>query len=164
LNWIWSRLDRKLNKKPKYFVLQTLLAFVSLLVLLALLGLMGRDVLVAALGSSLFIAFLTPDSYTAQTRNLVGSHLFAGGIGLGFFYLISSLPAGRLYLITFGALAVALSMFTMVVTDTEHPPAAGTALGLAINGGWPSLVFIVLSAALLASIKKLLDPWLADLV
>lgn len=164
MNWIWSKLDKKLNKKPEYFLVQTLLAFVSLLAVLGLIGLMGRDILVAALGSSLFIAFLTPESYTAQTRNLIGGHLFAGGIGLGFFYLISSLPAGRLYQITFGALAVALSMFTMVVTDTEHPPAAGTALGLAINGGWASLIFIVLSAAALALIKKLLDPWLADLV
>lgn len=164
MNWIWSRLDKKLNKKPEHFLLQTLLAFVSLLVLLTLIVFMGRDVLVAALGSSLFIAFLTPNSYTAQARNIIGSHFCAGGIGLGFFYLINSLPPGRLHLITFGALAVALSMFTMVVTDTEHPPAAGTALGLAINGGWPSFIFIVLSAAILASIKRLLAPWLADLV
>lgn len=85
MNWIWTKLDRKLNKKPEYFLLQTLLAFVSLLLVLALIGLMGREVLVAALGSSLFIAFLTPDSYTAQTRNLISSHLLAGGIGLGFF-------------------------------------------------------------------------------
>ena len=39
-------------------------------------------------------------------------------------------------------------MFTMVVTDTEHPPAAGTALGVVITG--TSLdVFIAVSMSII---------------
>ncbi|MFB6291509.1 MAG: HPP family protein [Candidatus Bipolaricaulia bacterium] len=164
MNWIWLKLDRKLKTEPKYFVLQTLLAFVTLSVALVLLGIMGRKALVAALGSSLFIAFLTPNSTTAKARNMIGSHLLSGGVGLGFFHLINQLPNTQVLLILLSSLAVAVSMFIMVITDTEHPPAAGTALGLATGGGWVSFFFIVISVVVLFVIKKLLDPWLADLV
>lgn len=164
MNRFWLKLDKKLETEPKYFILQTLLAFISLSVVLVLLGIMGRKALVAALGSSLFIAFLTPNSYTAKTRNMVGSHLISGGVGLGFYHLINLLPGTQIILILLSSLAVATSMFLMVITDTEHPPAAGTALGLATGGGWVSFIFIVMSVIVLAVIKKLLDPWLADLV
>jgi len=164
LNWFWLKLDEKLETEPKYFILQTLLAFVSLSVVLVLLGIMGRKALVAALGSSLFIAFLTPNSYTAKAKNMIGSHLLSGGVGLGFYHLMNLLPGTRIVLILLSSLAVAISMFLMVVTDTEHPPAAGTALGLATGGGWVSFLFIVISVVVLVIIKKLLDPWLADLV
>ena len=164
MNWFWLKLDKKLETDPKYFILQTLLAFISLSVVLILLGIMGRKALVAALGSSLFIAFLTPNSYTAQARNMVGSHLLSGAVGLGFYHLIRLLASNQMVLILLSSLAVAISMFLMVVTDTEHPPAAGTALGLSTGGGWVSFLFIVASVIALAVIKRLLDPWLADLV
>jgi len=164
LNWFRLKLDDKLNKKPRYFFLQTLLAFVSLTVALALLGIMGRKALVAALGSSLFIGFLTPNSYTARARNMIGSHLLSGAIGLGAYHLLGLLPGTQTTLIITSSLAVAASMFVMVITDTEHPPAAGTALGLATGGGWVSFLFIVASVTVLALLKHLLDPWLADLV
>ncbi len=164
MNWFRIKLDDKLNKKPRYFVLQTLLAFVSLAVALALLGIMGRRALVAALGSSLFIGFLTPNSYTARARNMVGSHILSGGIGMGVHQLLKFFPETQATLIILSSLAVALSMFVMVITDTEHPPAAGTALGLATAGGGLSFLFIVASVSIIALLKHLLDPWLADLV
>lgn len=164
MNWFRIKLDDKLNKKPRYFFFQTILAFVSLALALTLLGIMGRKALVAALGSSLFIGFLTPNSYTARARNMIGSHVFSGAIGLGTYHLLRLLPGNQSTLIIMSSLAVAASMFVMVITDTEHPPAAGTALGLATGGGWVSFLFIVASVTVLALFKRLLDPWLADLV
>jgi CBS-domain-containing membrane protein len=32
------------------------------------------------------------------------------------------------------ALSVGITMFVMILSETEHPPAAGTALGIAISG------------------------------
>jgi CBS-domain-containing membrane protein len=95
---------------------------------------------------------------------MILSHVLSGAVGLGFFHFINYLPSSQIGLILLSSLAVSLSMFLMVITDSEHPPAAGTALGLATGGGWLSFLFIVASVVALAIIKKLLDPWLADLV
>jgi len=59
---------------------------------------------------------------------------------------------------------VGLSIFTMVVTDTEHPPAAGTALGVAITGMSPNvLVAVLLSIVLLSLMHRFFKPYLRDL-
>ncbi|MFP3952908.1 MAG: hypothetical protein ACLFVS_02145 [Candidatus Acetothermia bacterium] len=69
MNRFWLRLDNKLKHSPAHFILQTLLAFVSLAIILSQIGLLGRGVLVAALGSSIFVAFLTPAAYTAREEH-----------------------------------------------------------------------------------------------
>jgi len=54
------------------------------------------------------------------------------------------------------SLAVGLSIFSMVVFDMEHPPAAGTALGIAITGAiWMvglALVFSVIALSVIHTI------------
>lgn len=118
----------------------------------------------AALGSSIFIAFLTPASYTARSWNLIGSHIISALIGIGFYYLICQFADNQIAFILFSAASVSLSMFMMVITNTEHPPAAGTSLGFALDGNWVSFLFITVSVIALAIIKRLLSPWLHDLV
>ena len=56
-------------------------------------------------------------------------------------------------------------MLVMVLTNTEHPPAAGTALGL-LFPGWElsTVVFIVLSALALSAIRILLRPRMINLL
>ena len=63
-----------------------------------------------------------------------------------------------------GALAVGLSIFLMAITNTEHPPAAATALGIVI-GGWSNgvIAFILLGAISLALTRRLLRGYLKDL-
>ena len=53
---------------------------------------------------------------------------------------------------------------SMVITNTEHPPAAATALGI-VTGGWSVevVIFILLSAVSLAIIRRLLRGYLRDL-
>ena len=52
----------------------------------------------------------------------------------------------------------------MVLTDTEHPPAAGTALGLVVGGWSPSSVmFVLLGAVLLSVVHMLLRSRLTNL-
>lgn len=58
-----------------------------------------------------------------------------------------------------------LSMLLMAMTDTEHPPAAGTALGLVVVGWTPSAVlFALLRSVTLSAIHLVLRPYLKNLL
>ena len=63
------------------------------------------------------------------------------------------------------ALSVGISALIMVATNTEHPPAAGTAFGLVI---YPfsllAIIFIVSSVIILSIVKAALRSRLIDLV
>jgi membrane protein implicated in regulation of membrane protease activity len=62
-------------------------------------------------------------------------------------------------------LAVGIAIFLMVITNTEHAPAAGIALGLVINEwDWQTIIFIISAVILFAVIKRLLKAKLIDLV
>jgi len=64
-----------------------------------------------------------------------------------------------------GASAISLAMFTMVVTRTEHPPAAALALGLVLNEwSFLTLVVILLGVIGLSVVKQLVLPALLDLI
>ncbi len=63
------------------------------------------------------------------------------------------------------ALSVGLGILLMAATNTEHPPAAGTALGLVTDGwSWPALVFILTSAIALSLIRAALRSRLINLI
>ncbi|MDA1227846.1 MAG: HPP family protein [Chloroflexi bacterium] len=63
------------------------------------------------------------------------------------------------------ALSLGLSILFMAVTNTEHPPAAGTALGLIIHGfDWNLVLFVLLSALLMSLIRMVLRPRLTNLL
>ncbi len=103
-------------------------------------------IVLASIGSTFFTVFALPNNRTAKPRNVIGSHVVCILIGLACCPIASvSLGAG---------IAVGASAFFMVITDTEHPPAAGIALGLALASS-PALAFssagFALVAALLAS-------------
>jgi CBS-domain-containing membrane protein len=52
----------------------------------------------------------------------------------------------------------------MVVTNTEHPPAAGTALGVVITGiRLDVLITVVMSIIILSLIHRFFKPYLRDL-
>jgi hypothetical protein len=53
----------------------------------------------------------------------------------------------------------------MVVADMDHPPAAGTALGIAMTGySREAAMAIMTSVVILALIHKLARPYIKDLV
>ena len=56
-------------------------------------------------------------------------------------------------------------MFVMVVTKTEHPPAAALALGLVLNE-WDFMTLLVILAGIvsLSLLKRLVLPILMDLL
>lgn len=102
----------------KHYVLQSLFATAAVFVVLCFLSLQDA-VIIASLGASTFIVFAMPDSVTAKPRNVIGGHLVGLFWGLAFSAVPHvAVPAS----LGCYALAVGLSIFTMVVTDTEHPP------------------------------------------
>ena len=93
---------------------------------------------------------------------LVGS-TFAGLMRL--FGIEGGLIGERLVLDVAAAVSVGFAMFAMVLTNTEHPPAAATSLALVFHE-WTvsSIVFIIGAAVVLSAIRIALRPKLVNLL
>jgi len=126
---------------------------------------------VASLGATTFIIFALPDKFTAKPRNVIGGHfvgLCSGFLGAAIASLVSQDVDGALWCdVVQGAgyaVAVGLVIFSMVVTDTEHPPAAGTALAVAVQGfTWQVAVTVLAVAVLLSTVRLVFRRSLHDL-
>ncbi len=149
-------LSKNLREKWKNYVWQSAGAGVSILILLLVFIYSPIQlVLVAAAGSTAFTVFALPHNRTAKLRNVFWGHGICVGVGLACSYLSSIWLAG--------GLAVSIGSFLMVVVDAEHPPAAGTALGLVASPTLPGAFFVLSSAVIFSIIRRVLMPWLKDL-
>jgi len=146
----------------KHYLLQSILAGITIFVLLLLLNIEKRPIIIASIGATAFIIFAMPKHFTAEPRNVIGGHV----VGIITGCLCALIPHSTfLGSISIYALAVGLSIFIMVVIDTEHPPASGTALGFAIAGFSFLSVITVLGCVLaLTLIRWVLKRHLRDLV
>jgi CBS-domain-containing membrane protein len=149
------------RKHWKNYLYQSFLAWLALFVTLLVLNVKESPILVASIGATVFIVFAIPKSITAKPRNMIGGYIVGILTGLTF----SLFDAGSPYVsyIQYSA-AVALSIFIMVLTDTEHPPASGLALGFAIYGFLPRSIFVVMISVMIMSLAhNILEPHLKDL-
>ena len=158
----------RLNNFKRYG-LQCGMAGVGVLILLLVLDAVTQTVLIASLGASAFIAFAVPRSLHSDPRHLIGGYLvgMVAGVAMSYLYSLFSLDGAwdQAVMIIFGALAISLAMFTMVVTRPEHPPAAALALGLVLNE-WnlATLIVVLVGVIGLSLIKRIVLPMLMDLV
>ena len=131
---------------------------------LAFLDALAHTAIVASLGASFFIAFTMPKTQASKPRPLIGGYLIGISTGSLCSMLASTFIVEGSYVI-FGALAVGVAIFLMVVTNTEHAPAAGIALGLVINkwDHW-TLLFILGAVVFLTVVKRLLRSVLINLI
>jgi len=126
----------------------------------------------ASIGSSSFIAFISPFSKAAQNKRMIGGYVVSAVVGLLFTYLAITLFGGLDGLDDlfpyahdlYAALAMGLAMLIMVLLNVDHPPAVGFTLAL-IAKGWTvkplmAIIFMLLVTTLL---KNLLKPFLVDL-
>ena len=160
-----SALDRAFDQRfrPHWvsYLLQSVLAAVSLFVVL--MALRQQNLVVAAsLAATSFTVFAAPSSVTASPRNAVRGHL----VGVVFGSAFAPIPhEAALLQDAMYAAAVGSAMLTMAAANTEHPPAAGTALGVVIAGfSWPLVLGVAVGAVVLAVIHTVLRPGLRDLV
>ena len=160
-------IDEKFRENPVHYVLQTLLAFGVIAAIVLVMGVLTSGTIVAALGASAFIVFAMPHDRAARPRHLLGGHAIC--LSVGFLCSIpirtvAGLASSEVAIGLIAAAAVALSIFAMVVTDTEHPPAAGNALAFAvIRLDVEHVLFTVGAIVLLALARHVLRRWLKDL-
>jgi len=163
--------DKKFRKNVHKYIFQCVLATLTVLAVLVFLNILTETAIIAALGASAFIIFTMPNTYSSGPRRLIGGYIV--GIIVGIICNYISFIEGfsnffitqKMALIVFGAIAVGIAIFIMTVTNTEHAPAAGIALGLVINE-WNYLTIILILCAIvwMASVRKLLKPYLMDLI
>lgn len=158
----------RLNNFKRYGT-QCGMAGVVVLLLLLILDAVTQTVLIASLGASAFIAFAVPRSLHSDPRHLIGGYLVGMLAGTLMASLHSLLASGagwdQALMILFGALAISLAMFGMVVSRCEHPPAASLALGLVLNEwSFMTLAVILVGIIGLSVMKRLVLPLLMDLV
>ena len=163
--------DEKFRKnKLKYFV-QALLGGAAVGVALQLFDVVNKPVIIASFGASAFVAFTMPHQKISKPRCLIGGYVIGILVGIAV-HCITLIPVpDEIYIlekelhITGGALAVGLAMFLMAITNTEHAPATGIALGLVINNwNFLTVVLILAGISVISGIQKLLKPWMMDLI
>lgn len=162
--------DQQFRRHRARYVLQCSLATVSVMGVLVILDAITNAAVIASLGASSFIAFTMPETRSSQARFMVGGYLVgiaAGTSCYGLSLLVAAEPGPfNHYLYAFfGAMSVGLAIFLMVVTNTEHPPAAGVALGLVLNE-WSILTITVVLVGIVALslLKWALRPVLKNLL
>jgi len=148
-------------KSWKKYVFQSFLATLTVLLLILILK-MEHIVVIASIGSTAFIVFALPKSITARPKNVIGGQM----IGLLSGSICALIPhSSFISSIIVYSVAVGLSIFLMITTDTAHPPASGTALGIAITGFSINIALsLIISVTILSFVHHFLKPFLEDLV
>ena len=162
---------KSVSRTFRSYLLQSLGAFVCVAAMLAALETVISTPVVVALGASVFIVFAIPQSGCARPGNIVLSYALGIACGLaGHFVFLEGwfgATAGGWEVMTWLAcgLAVGLSVLTMSLARTEHPPAAAAALGVALAGfDRLNVLFILSFAVCLALIAWLLRKRLVNLL
>ena len=159
---------RKLSRRWKNYLVQ---CGMSSLALLLVMDVVLQSAIVVAIASTAFIIFVVPHGRVSGPRRVIGGHLVAVAVGTAVWGLNLTPELGQLAVgdhmaqDLIAVASVGLSILIMVLTNTEHPPAAGTVLGLVVEGWTPSAVLVVLLAAvLLSAVHMLLRPRLVNLI
>lgn len=166
----WRLVDAKFRQHKGRYVAQCLGATATILVVLLVLDSVEQTVIIASLGASAFIAFAVPRSYASRPRAMIGGYCVGALAGCSVSLLMSALASGAgLPLHTLnvvgGALASGLAFFIMVVSDTEHPPAAALAIGFLLNEwDWLTVAVVLAGIVALSLVKEAFRQQLMDLL
>ena len=164
--------DVRFFRFHKVYLWQSGLAVLAILGVLLLVDSVADAALAAGLGSSAVIVFVHPTSRSASLRNLIGGHVLGLMVGaLASFLLFQSgwLPVAAdlshwaADVVAAGVLGVVIVL--MAATDTEHAPAAATALGFALQSlAWQMVILFIAAVLVLALAKVVLRNRLQDLI
>ena len=162
---LWQLVDPEAHTRVYSYLFQCGLATIFLIAVLLLHDAVLRAAIIVAVASSAFIIFVVPDSVAATPRRVIGGHVVAIIIGTIFAAIAGPHEDSSYFVDIMAALSVGLSILVMVSTNTEHPPAAGTALGLVIHG-WsvPVVIFVLVSVLVLSIIRIVLRHKMVNLL
>ncbi len=157
-------IDPQLKQNPKQYLIQCLLATGSVFVLFLMLDLRQHAAIISTLGATIFVVFSLPHSYSSQPQRILGGYFWGTLIGITAHFIILIPGTFTTPSVFLGALAAGLILFLMATTNTEHPPAAGLAIGLIYNNWEFSTILVIWGAVLyLSTMRFLLRHWLIDL-
>jgi CBS-domain-containing membrane protein len=166
-------IDRNFRPHKLKYVFQCLLAAVAIALILAILNTISNAGVTAALGASTFIVFALPHTQASRARYLIGGYIVGCAVGMLFLWLrlTTTLPQ-QLWIIPsfpfviFAASAVGLATFLMVLTNSEHPPAAGLCLGFVMleEIQWLTPLAVLVGITALCAVKAMLKPILRNLL
>lgn len=129
-----------------------------------------QTALIASLGASVFYAYCIPHSLACRPRYMLGGYAIGTVIGCSMSLIADSVTtaAGLDYQtmhIIFGAVATGLTIFLMVTTDTEHPPAIALSLGYVLNE-WDidTVAVILVGISIICIVRAVLRPRLINLL
>jgi len=157
-SWVKLIVDPKLKGNARAYLAQCGLATLALLVVLTFQDAFENAVIIAAVASTLFVLFITPHAIMCTPRRVVGGHMVGLLLGslVGFFLasgageaMVDAVPYS---FELFAALGVGLSILIMAFTNTEHGPAAGTALGFVVLDFRWALVLVLLGSVVILSL------------
>lgn len=168
-------INNKFDKLPRCFYFQAAVLGTIIFIVLVAMGKIANTAILGAVGvtslsSSAFIAFALPNSQSAHFKNIIVSYLIAIVVGISFYYIGLQLTIMQTFISydtvyeLCGGATVAVAMLLMMITNTEHPPAAGLALGLVLEA-WSglTLLIIVLASITIGLLSRYLQPWIRDL-
>ncbi len=160
-------IDKKFRDNKAHYILQCLMATSAVVMILFAMNSMFREVMLASFGATAFLVFAMPHLRTSQERSVLGGYIIGIILGVIFYHIAAYIYGVCEYRWVFsvlGGVAVGFSLLFMTMTNSEHPPAAGLALGLVLQGyHWTSLAIIFASVVILMTVKRLLKNWLINL-
>ena len=168
---IWFLFDKNLKPRIKNSVFQCTLATLCLIIILLVQNALFSEAIVVSVASTAFTIFVFPDSVASTPRRVIGGQIAAILAG-SLIFIILHLPSvqsgavdAQLVQSIAAALAVGLGLLLMVATNTEHPPAAGVALGIVIDPWqWSAIAFVIVSALTLTAVRAALRPKMINLL
>lgn len=150
----------RIRKRWRAYVVRSALAGGTTYLILLVLS-VETAVVIAALGASAFIVFTRPLDVTARPQNVIGGHLISFATGALCAMLPEAIP---LLVLAWYALAVGIAIMLMLTLYLNHPPAAATALGVAMRGYSIELLIGVLTFVfVLAVVHYAIKPRLRNL-
>ncbi len=144
-------------------------AVVLALILVVEIG-VSNAAITASIASSVFLVFVVPHSIASSTRRLFGGHLVAVIVGISAYAALRAVVGDPETLSTeslavAGSIGVGVAILLMAITNTEHPPAAGTTLALITFGASVDAVLFILSAiALLTTLRLVMARRMTNLL
>lgn len=164
LRWV----DAKFIHRPQTYLVQALLAAAVLIAILVAEDALTNGAIVAAVASSVAVVFFAPHSVASSPFRIVGGHLsgvVAGFCTVGAMLLLpDSVAANQWAIHVLQGASLALVILFMTVTNTEHTPAAGTALGLSTSIPRDSVIFIISAAVIIALVRIVLYKRMHNLI